>query len=185
MKNCKKGEKYGIICTSVVFQNEKHPIKSSSPFPGVSTLCFDLTSLMSLCSMNEFSEDNHASGAGTSKPKDDAYRRTNASSKEIGLEMPSPHHGNGNVNGKSSSDGSSVVTLDHNEWVRTLEGCLLKFSLSFLHLWDVDAELDNLLITEMNLKRPDPFIVSSGILGDRGSMTLTFPGPNSTLQVFQ
>lgn len=174
--------------TSVVFQNEKHPIKSSSPFPGVSTLCFDLTSLMSLCSMNEFFEDgspirenNHAKGAGTSSPKDDAYRRTNASSKEHGLDMPSPQHGNE----KSSSDGSSVVATKHNEWVRTLEGCLLKFSLSFLHLWDVDAELDKMLITEMKLRRPDPFIVSSGLLGDRGSMTLTFPGSNSTLEVLQ
>ncbi|KAL8543572.1 hypothetical protein ACS0TY_004220 [Phlomoides rotata] len=174
--------------TSVVFQNEKHPIKSSSPFPGVSALCFDLTSLMSLCAMNEFFEDgshlrenNHAKGAGISTPKDDAYRRTNDSSKELGLEMPSSHQGNG----KSSSDGSSIVTLEHNEWVRALEGCLLKFSLSFLHLWDIDAELDNLLITEMKLKRPDPFIVSSGILGDRGSMTLTFPGSNSTLELWR
>ena len=119
-------------------------------------------------------------GAGASTPKDDTYQRANAPLKELGAEMPSPHH----VNGKSSSvsDGSSVVTLEHHEWVRSLEGCLLQFSLSFLHLWNVDNELDNLLITEMKLKRPDSFIVSSGILGDRGSMTLTFPG-SSTLEV--
>ncbi|KAK4435409.1 hypothetical protein Salat_0704300 [Sesamum alatum] len=175
--------------TSVVFQNDKHPIKSSSPFPGVSTLCFDLTSLMSLCSMNELSEDGShiggkidVKGAGTSTPKGGSYQRGNAPSKELGMEIPSPRH----VNGKSSSvsDGSSVK-LEYHQWVRSLEGCLLQFSLSFLHLWNVDNELDNLLITEMKLKRPDSFIVSSGILGDRGSMTLAFPGSDSTLELWR
>ncbi|KAK4389240.1 hypothetical protein Sango_2261000 [Sesamum angolense] len=98
------------------------------------------------------------------------------------MEIPSPRH----VNGKSSSvsDGSSVE-LEHHQWVRTLEGCLLQFSLSFLHLWNVDDELDNLLITEMKLKRLDSFSVSSGILGDRGSMTLTFPGSDLTLELWR
>ncbi|KAL0289784.1 UNVERIFIED_CONTAM: hypothetical protein Scaly_2691600 [Sesamum calycinum] len=115
--------------------------------------------------MHELSEDgNHiggkiyVKGAGTSTPKGDAYQKANAPSEELGMEIPSPRH----VNGKSSSvsDGSSVE-LEHHQWVRTLEGCLLQFSLSFLHLWNVDDELDNLLITEMKLKRPDSFIVSS------------------------
>ncbi|KAK6158274.1 hypothetical protein DH2020_005588 [Rehmannia glutinosa] len=179
----------GTGAKSVLFQSDKHPIKSSCPFPGLSTLCFDLNSLMSLCSVNEFVEDGSHIGeqsyvkeAGTSSPKYDAYQRTNAPLKELGEEMPSSHH----VNGTSSSvsDGPSVGTLEHHEWVNSLEGCLLQFSLSFLHLWNVDNELDNLLVTDMKLKRPDSFIVSSGILGDRGSMTLTFPGSSSTLESF-
>ncbi|PIN01700.1 hypothetical protein CDL12_25793 [Handroanthus impetiginosus] len=176
--------------TSVVFQSDKHPIKSSSPFPGVSTLCFDLSSLMSLCSMNELfldgshiREKSNVKGGGSGIRKDDAKQRVNAPVKELVEEMPSSHH----VNMKSSSfsDASSVVTLEHHEWVRSLEGCILQFSLSFLHLWNVDIELDNLLITEMKLKRPDSFIVSSGILGDRGSMTLAFPGSYSTLELWR
>ncbi|KAK6137428.1 hypothetical protein DH2020_028851 [Rehmannia glutinosa] len=180
----------GTGAKSVLFQSDKHPIKSSCPFPGLSTLCFDLNSLMSLCSVNEFVEDGSHIGeqsyvkeAGTSSPKYDAYQRTNAPLKELGEEMPSSHH----VNGTSSSvsDGPSVGTLEHHEWVNSLEGFLLQFSLSFLHLWNVDNELDNLLVTDMKLKRPDSFIVSSGILGDRGSMTLTFPGSSSTLELWR
>lgn len=174
--------------TSVFFQSDKHLIKSSCPFPGVSTLCFDLTSLMSLCSANElFKGSSHTEekvkGAESSTRKDDTCQRENAPLKQLGAEMLSAD----NVNEKSSSvsDGSFVVSLEHHEWIRSLEGCLLQFSLSFLHLWNVDNELDNLLENEMKLKRPDSFIVSSGILGDRGSMTLTFPGPNSTLEVLQ
>ncbi|KAL8064093.1 hypothetical protein ABFS82_01G068400 [Erythranthe guttata] len=183
------GAKSGGL-TSVFFQSDKHPIKSSCPFPGVSTLCFDLTSLISLCSTNELfeggshiGEKDHGNGAGTSTPKDDVHKRANASLEELGSEMSSPN----NVTGKSGSvsDESTVVSLEHHEWVRSLEGCLLQFSLSLLHLWNVDEELDNLLTTEMKLKRPNSFIVSSGILGDRGSMTLTFPGPNSTLELWK
>ncbi|XP_057802773.1 uncharacterized protein LOC131018061 [Salvia miltiorrhiza] len=152
------GEKSGGFASGIF---KKHPIKSSSPFPGVSTLCFDLSSLMSLCSMNEFFED----GSHIEEKK----------------HMRSPQH----RNGKSKSAGAPIVTPEHYEWVRTLEGCLLQFSLSLLHLWDVDKELDNLLITGMHLKKPDSFNISSGILGDRGSMTLTFPGSSSTLELWR
>lgn len=179
------GAKSGWL-TSGLFRSQKHPIKSSSPFPGVSTLCFDLSSLMSLCSMDGFFEDGshigenkHVKGAGSRSPKDGAHRKVDASMNELGAQVPSPHH----ENGKIGSAGAFIVTPEHHELVRALEGCLLRFSLSLLHLWDVDRELDNLLITEMNLKKPDSFIVSSGILGDRGSVTLTFPGSNSTLEV--
>ncbi|XP_051151398.1 uncharacterized protein LOC127265582 isoform X2 [Andrographis paniculata] len=186
------GAKSGLLA-SMIFCSEKRPIKSSSPFAGVSTLCFDLTSLMSLCSMDEsFEETNHVegkrdekkdeTGAGSSTPKDDAHHRANASLKEMVVKIPSPR----TVNGKSSvSNESSAVTLDNPACLRSLEVCLLQFSLSFLHLWNVDDELDNLLISEMKLQRPDTFIVASGILGDRGSMTLTFPGSNSTLELWR
>ncbi|KAK6137386.1 hypothetical protein DH2020_028858 [Rehmannia glutinosa] len=120
----------GTGAKSVLFQSDKHPIKSSCPFPGLSTLCFDLNSLMSLCSVNEFVEDGSHIGeqsyvkeAGTSSPKYDAYQRTNAPLKELGRR------------------------------------CLALIILSFLHLWNVDNELDNLLVTDMKLKRPDSFIL--------------------------
>ncbi|XP_073051979.1 uncharacterized protein [Primulina eburnea] len=171
---------------SVIFQHDTHPIKTSCPFPGVATLCFDLTSLMSLCSNHEFSkagspvgENIHVKGAGTSSHKEDIYQKENTPGKELGAVSPSHH-----VDGRIDSI-SSVVTLEHHEWVHTLERCLLQFSLSFLHLWNVDSELDNLLIAEMRLNRPDSFTVASGLLGDRGSMTLTFPGSSSTLELWR
>ncbi|KZV15370.1 hypothetical protein F511_20355 [Dorcoceras hygrometricum] len=170
---------------SVIFQHDTHPIKSSCPFPGVSTLCFDLTSLMTLCSNHEFSsggslvgEKVHPKGAGTTSPED-MYQKENTPPKELGADSPSHH-----VDGRTNSI-PSVVTLEHHEWVHNLERCLLQFSLSFLHFWNVDVELDNLLIAEMRLKRPDSFTVASGLLGDRGSMTLTFPGTSSTLELWR
>ncbi|KAL6502370.1 hypothetical protein OROHE_024648 [Orobanche hederae] len=180
----------GTGVKSLFIESDKHPIKSSCPFPGVSTLCFDLDSIMSLCSIKESSEDSNHTGAkgyvngtGTTGPKDDAYPKANASSKEPEREMPDPHR----LNEKSISisDGPSLVTFKHHECAQSLGGCLLQFSLSFLHLWNVDNQLDNLLVTEMKLNRPDSFIVSSGILGDRGSMTLTFPGSSSTLELWR
>ncbi|CAA0812129.1 Transducin/WD40 repeat-like superfamily protein [Striga hermonthica] len=180
----------GFFAKSVSFQSGMHPITSCSPFPGVSTLCFDLDCLMSLCSSTGLSEDESHIGekhfmkeAGTSRPKGDASQRANALLGEPGGELPGPQ----NVNGKSVSvsDGPSVVTLEHNDWAHSLDGRLLQFSLSFLHLWNIDNELDNLLVTEMKLKRPDSFVVSSGMLGDRGSMTITFPGSSSTLELWR
>lgn len=141
---------------------------------------------MSLCSNHEFSkggspvgEKVRAKGAGTRSPKENAYQKENTPMKEVCAESPSRH-----IDDRIDSI-SSVVTLKHHEWVHALERCLLQFSLSFLHLWNVDSELDNLLIAEMRLNRPDSFTVASGLLGDRGSMTLTFPGSNSTLEVLQ
>ncbi|XP_020583886.1 uncharacterized protein LOC110026981 [Phalaenopsis equestris] len=67
-------------------------------------------------------------------------------------------------------EDSAVVQRDRSE------GYLLRFSLCFLHLWDVDLELDELLKKEMDICKPDGFEMATGILGDRGSMTLMFPG---------
>lgn len=176
--------------TLSVFQSAKHLIKSSCPFPGIATLCFDLTSLMSLCSKPELfkggcniGEKTHVKEAGTDAPKDDAHMRDSAPLKELGYEV----HNTYNVSRQSISvlDRTSVPTIEHHEWVRLLEEGLLQFSLSFLHLWNVDHELDNLLVTEMRLKRPDSFIVASGLIGDRGSLTLTFPCSTSTLELWK
>jgi WD repeat-containing protein 7 len=63
------------------------------------------------------------------------------------------------------------------------EGRLLRFSLCFLHLWGVDAELDRLLVEEMNVCKPDACHITAGTVGDRGAMSLMFPGVETTLEV--
>ncbi|KAF3333196.1 WD repeat-containing protein 7 [Carex littledalei] len=63
------------------------------------------------------------------------------------------------------------------------EGRLLRFSLCFLHLWGVDTELDRLLVEEMNVCKPDVCHITAGIIGDRGAMSLMFPGVEPTLEV--
>ncbi|KAK3227903.1 hypothetical protein Dsin_007765 [Dipteronia sinensis] len=57
--------------------------------------------------------------------------------------------------------------------------------MSFLHLWSVDSELDKLLISDMKLKRPENFIVASGLQGEKGSLTLTFPGVKAILELWK
>jgi hypothetical protein len=42
------------------------------------------------------------------------------------------------------------------------EGRLLRFSLCFLHLWGVDAELDRLLVEEMNVCKSDACHITAG-----------------------
>lgn len=65
----------------------------------------------------------------------------------------------------------------------SLEGRLLRFSLCFLHLWDVDCELDRLLVDEMQVCKPEGCHIATGVVGDRGSFTLMFPGKEATLEV--
>jgi hypothetical protein len=50
-------------------------------------------------------------------------------------------------------------------------------------LWNLDSELDKLLVTEMKLNRPANLIIASGLQGDKGSLTLSFPGLSSILEV--
>ncbi|KAM7258244.1 hypothetical protein ACFE04_013985 [Oxalis oulophora] len=77
------------------------------------------------------------------------------------------------------------TSTDPSDWIRSLEEYLIQFSLSFLHLWGVDHDLDMLLVSEMKLKRPENFIVASGLPGDNGSLTLTFPGSNAILELWK
>ena len=105
--------------------------------------------------------------------------------KEQRADKPSPRHmsTDGSILDASDVHGTSTDTAVNDDWIRSLEGCLLLFSLSFLHLWDVDPELDKLLMIEMKLKRPENLLLSSGLQGDRGSLTLTFPSSMATLEV--
>ncbi|KAK6263168.1 hypothetical protein QUC31_008984 [Theobroma cacao] len=159
-----------IPITPFVFQTRKQPFKCFCPYPGIATLSFDLAALI-----NPYQK--HESVAK------DGNKQENGYTKEQGSETLSPHQMNsddGFVNDQSSTD-----TVEQHDWVKSLEEYLVRFSLSFLHLWDVDCGLDELLITEMKLKRPNEFIVSTGLQGDKGSLTLTFPGFTASLELWK
>lgn len=159
-----------ISTSSSVFQGYKHPVKCSCPFPGIATLSFDLASLMSHCLKHEFI------GNGGDKQE-------NAHMREPGTETLKPH--DMTADDGSDLNGTLNNTIEGHDWISSLERYLLQFSLSFLHLWDVDSELDKLLITDMKLERPQKFIVSPGFQGDRGSLTLTFPGLGASLELLK
>ncbi|GAB2220547.1 hypothetical protein Droror1_Dr00008207 [Drosera rotundifolia] len=63
--------------------------------------------------------------------------------------------------------------------------CLLQLSLWFLHLWDADFELDKLMGSELKIKKPETFTIVPGLEGDRGSVTLAFPGFRSALELWK
>ncbi|XP_049362468.1 uncharacterized protein LOC125827154 isoform X1 [Solanum verrucosum] len=163
-------------------QNRKQPVKGSCPFPGVAALSFDLTSLMSLCQRDEY-YTTESSDANKNQVKElrveSPIKRTNFRDQETGI----PSSSDQSINDKSG--GTSIEAARDSEWMFLLEKCLLQFSLSILHMWNVDAELDELLVTEMKLKRPQNLLVASGLLGDRGSLTLTFPDDTSTLELWK
>ncbi|CAK9141951.1 unnamed protein product [Ilex paraguariensis] len=176
--------------TQPVFQSSNHPIKSSCPFPGIATLNFDLASLMSLCQKHEILKDggnnpvkSHVNEVRAEILKNAAHRREKTHLNEQRVEMPSPHHIT--MDDEFDLHNTSADTIHDYDWVQSLEGRLLRFSLSFLHFWNVDLELDKLLITGMKLKRPEDFIVASGLLGDRGSLTLALPGSSATLELWK
>ncbi|KAK7251371.1 hypothetical protein RIF29_34501 [Crotalaria pallida] len=139
--------------------SDKLPIKCSCPLPGIVSLSFDLASLMFSCQKNESMEN------GGGKPM-------NINLKQQGVQEQSPTYHN-------------PETLEGHEWVSLFEEYLLRFSLSFLHLWNFDSELDNLLISDMKLRRPENFVLASGLQGDKGSLTLTFPGLGATLELWK
>lgn len=176
--------------TGSIFQHNKPVIEGSCPFPGISILSFDLKSMMSLCRGPEFFEiggvhkkishpdiTEAETSKGSAQPKEDIHQ------KDPVTEVSSPHHVS--EDGNSDFNGTPTGRTTYYEWVHSLEESLLLFGLSFLHVWDVDSELDNLLATEMKLKRPELFKVASGLIGDRGSLTVTFPGLYATLEVSQ
>ncbi|ONI07220.1 hypothetical protein PRUPE_5G106900 [Prunus persica] len=155
---------------AATLQSNKHPIKSYCPFPGIAALSFDLASLV-------FPYQKHDLIASGSDNKQDNYV------KGQGSETSSPHHKP--LGNRPGVHGTSNAIVEEIEWIKTLEECLLRFSLASLHLWNVDPELDNLLITDMKLKRPKSFIVASGFQGDKGSLTLTFPNLSATLELWR
>ncbi|XVF13059.1 hypothetical protein REPUB_Repub08aG0175100 [Reevesia pubescens] len=156
--------------TPLVFRTRKQPIKCFCPYPGIATLSFDVAALINPCQKQE-------------PIAKDGDKRENSYTKEQGSETFSPHY-------MTSDDGfntdrSLTDAIEEHDWIRSLEEYLVRFSLSFLHLWDVDCGLDELLITDMKLKRPNDFIVSSGLQGDKGSLTLAFPGFTASLELWK
>ncbi|KAJ8646225.1 hypothetical protein MRB53_007973 [Persea americana] len=153
-----------------VLQNKKHVIKCSCPFPGIATLKFDLSSLMHPIQRNEQFIWNGGM-------QESAYGLVQDSVK--------PNFQQTSSNDCSVVKGSASHPIEEQAWIKSLEGFLLRFSLSFLHLWGVDHELDKLLIDEMSVCRPESFVVASGLLGDKGSLTLAFPGSQATLELWR
>ncbi|XP_057994581.1 uncharacterized protein LOC110664135 isoform X2 [Hevea brasiliensis] len=156
--------------TSSFLKNSKYPIRCTCPFPGIATLTFDLASLMFSCQKRE----SVANGS-------DKLENTNV--KEQGTNTPSPRHVS--IDDSSDKNGISIDAVEGQDWIRSLEELLLRFSLSILHLWNVDSELDKLLMMDMKLKRPENFILASGLQGDKGSLTLTFPGLSAALELWK
>lgn len=154
----------------MAIQSRKHPITCSCPFPGIAALSFDLASLVF-----PYQKDDLIAN-GRDKKEDNFV-------KGQGSETPSPQHRP--LDNGSGVHATSNDTVQEIEWIRTLEECLLRFSLGFLHLWNVDSELDTLLITDLKLKRPDNFFVASGFQGDKGSLTLTFPNLSAILELWR
>jgi hypothetical protein len=136
----------------------KCPIKCSCPYPGIASLRFDLTAIMSTQGMtNNNSGRQLKDHLHSEKPKEILQPGTLDSPSRV-HEMDSPSR-------------------------ESLEGRLLRFSLCFLHLWDVDCELDKLLVDEMQVCKPEGCHIATGVVGDRGSFTLMFPGKEATLEV--
>ncbi|XP_020271363.1 WD repeat-containing protein 7 isoform X2 [Asparagus officinalis] len=143
-----------------VHRNTMHPVKSSCAFPGIATLEFDLSSLMTI----HFAEISDKQVI-THVIKNDV--------KETTLQQG------------ALQDNSDVRGIESDHMKDSMEECLLRFSLCFLHLWDADTELDKLLMDEMGVFKPDGFYVASGLIGDRGSLTLLFPGLHATLELWK
>ncbi|KAI4302802.1 hypothetical protein MLD38_038505 [Melastoma candidum] len=144
----------------VLDRTTEHSINCQCPFPGVASLKFNLTSLILPYQGEDVGRNFggiHNHNFPSSEIKHDDLTVTNAESSKRAL----------------NSDCLPLV-----------EECTIRFSLSLLHSWDVDSELDQLLITDMKLKKPD-LILSSGLAGDRGSLTLTFPGRNAVPELWK
>lgn len=136
----------------------KCPIKCSCLYPGVASLRFDLTAIMSTQGMTNSNSDRQL--------RDHLHSANDKETLQSGM-LDSPY-------GLYDMDSPSRESL---------EGCLLRFSLCFLHLWDIDHDLDKLLVDEMQVCKPEGCHIATGVVGDRGSFTLMFPGKEATLEV--
>ncbi|KAL1195420.1 hypothetical protein V5N11_005302 [Cardamine amara subsp. amara] len=136
------------------------PIKCTCPFPGISTLIFDLSSLAVSCQTHEDS---------------DMHKML-----EVSSDKPTTQPKTSNDKSPVQNNPAEVVHMD-----KAIGEYLIRFSLSFLHLWGIDSELDQMLVAHLKLKRPESFIVTSGLQGDKGSLTLAFPGLNATLELWK
>ncbi|CAL5053035.1 unnamed protein product [Urochloa decumbens] len=138
----------------------KCPIKCSCPYPGIASLRFDLTAIMSTQGMTNSNSDRQLRGLLHSENAKETLQTGMLDSPSGVHEMDSPSR-------------------------ESLEGRLLRFSLCFLHVWDVDCDLDKLLVEEMQVCKPEGCHIATGVVGDRGSFTLMFPGKEATLELWK
>ncbi|CAN6216767.1 unnamed protein product [Urochloa humidicola] len=138
----------------------KCPIKCSCPYPGIASLRFDLTAIMSTQGMTNNNNDRQLRGHLHSESANETLQTGMLDSPTGVHEMDSPSR-------------------------ESLEGRLLRFSLCFLHVWDVDCDLDKLLVDEMQVCKPEGCHIATGVVGDRGSFTLMFPGKEATLELWK
>ncbi|XP_008452001.2 uncharacterized protein LOC103493139 isoform X1 [Cucumis melo] len=153
------------------FESGRHPIKCSCPFPGIATMSFDLTALMAF-NQKFKSLANKTNLQDTAVLKDQQARMSSPSARDKKMDDSLVHE----------------ISTGYNEepsWISLYEECLIRFSLSFLHVWGVDSDLDDLLVTDMKLKKPESFIVASGLQGDKGSLTVSFPGMRAVLELWK
>ncbi|KAG9445500.1 hypothetical protein H6P81_011628 [Aristolochia fimbriata] len=156
----------------VLHKNKKNLAKCSCPFPGVATLTFNLLSLM-----HPFKRDEETFSLSVNK-----WEKIHMLSQS--LERSNIQDVNLN---DSSEFGKELLSQPSEEsaWFWSPEGWAFRFSLNFLHLWDLDLELDELLKVEMNICRPESFFVTSGLRGHRGAQTVAFPGSRATLELWR
>ncbi|XP_057824164.2 uncharacterized protein LOC131036328 isoform X2 [Cryptomeria japonica] len=169
------------ISSQQIYNNKQRLIKGACPYPGVAALQFDLSSLMAsdLIQLPVFEKhetknnqpDLSLGSSHTSRIESQTQNTCNTASKDSQVVIKdSEHHLN---------------CWDENAWLGTIEGHLLRMSLSFLHLWGADDHLDKLLIEEMNISKPENVGVAAGLPGDRGSLTLLLPGWRATFELWK
>lgn len=147
-------------CAQIINKRRKYRIKCSCPYPGIASLRFDLTAIMSAQGMSNSNSDRHLGDQLCNDHIKETVKPGAFDNTSRGHEMDSPSR-------------------------ESLEGQLLRFSLCFLHLWDVDCELDKLIVDEMQICKPEGCHIATGVVGDRGSFTLMFPGKEATLELWK
>ncbi|KAH0910586.1 hypothetical protein HID58_033907 [Brassica napus] len=114
------------------------PIKCACPFPGISTLIFDLSSLAVYCQAHENSDMRKMLGESSGKPT--AQQKTSNNQSPVQETVDNP---------------AEISPMD-----KAIGEYLIRFSLSFLHMWGIDTEPlmhDQTLTTHLKLKRPEQF----------------------------
>eukprot|EP00250_Pteridium_aquilinum_P014398 c21963_g1_i1 orf=61-4728(+) len=153
--------------------HKQPPIKGSSPIPGVTALQFDLFTLMA--------------------PDLGRMGKTEREIEQSKIQTASNHHSSGDkANGHSSRQDVTTsdealaksVELELASSLGSAEGCLLRTSLAFLHLWGADVELDKCLQKEWRIVQPLSVGTAAGFAGDRGATTLLLPGWESTFEMW-
>lgn len=144
---------------------DKIPIQCSCPTSGIAIIDFDLSSLISADVLG-----------------DDGGEQRNGTAHELQTLMAGSQH---EISNSSSVREKLVDTMGKYICNNRSRLCLLRFSLSFMHFWGVDFELDNLLMMEMDVKRYKKLILAPGLVGDRGSISLAFPDFSSILQLWK